>query len=274
MTLSTGYQEDRHAIPPPGPVGPQTVRALLWQLDHVRHRWTTARARDCLAAYDHGINFFDSAEVYLGGGPSACWAAPSRRWAGRATAVRVEQALCGAADNHAPGGGPRPTQQGLSRKHLVEACEQAAALRAELSGPVPVPSTGPGHVDPEIAWTMHTLVQQGRSVLGHFGMAGGRHRDAVRLCRAPTRVPPQLEQPQYSLFHRERVEHEYRPLVERRGLGLTTRRRWPQACWPAGMTRACRRIRGWRRRASAGSGFRLRRPPGGDAAAARARRGR
>ena len=127
MTLSTGYQEDRHAIPPPGPVGLK-LSALSYG------SWITfgttlddRAARDCSAcAYDHGINFFDSAEVYLGG--------EAERMLGRAIKALgwprdgycvSSKALYGAADNHAPGGGPRPTQQGLSRKHLVEACEQA-----------------------------------------------------------------------------------------------------------------------------------------------------
>ena len=66
-------------------------------------RWTTARARDCACAYDHGINFFDSAEVYLGG--------EAERMLGRAMGWPRDgycvssKALYGAADNHAPGGG-------------------------------------------------------------------------------------------------------------------------------------------------------------------------
>ena len=76
---------------------------------------------------------------------------------------------------------------------------------------------------PEIAWTMHTLVQQGKIL--YWGTSEWPAADIETLCAFAERhdlVPPQLEQPQYSLFHRERVEHEYRPLVERRGLGLTT----------------------------------------------------
>lgn len=214
-------------------------------------------ARDCLAcAYDHGINFFDSAEVYLGG--------EAERMLGRAIKALgwprdgycvSSKALYGAADNHAPGGGPRPTQQGLSRKHMVEACEQALRrFGLDYLDLYLCHRPDPDMSIPEIAWTMHTLVQQGKIL--YWGTSEWPAADIETLCAFAERhdmVPPQLEQPQYSLFHRERVEHEYRPLVERRGLGLTTCRRWPRACWPAGMTRACRRIRGWRRRASAGS---------------------
>ena len=183
-------------------------------------------ARDCLAcAYDHGINFFDSAEVYLGG--------EAERMLGRAIKALgwprdgycvSSKALYGAADNHAPGGGPRPTQQGLSRKHLVEACEQALRrFGLDYLDLYLCHRPDPDMSIPEIAWTMHTLVQQGKIL--YWGTSEWPAADIEALCAFAERhdlVPPQLEQPQYSLFHRERVEHEYHPLVERRGLGLTT----------------------------------------------------
>ena len=134
------------------------------------------------------------------------------------------KALYGAADNHAPGGGPRPTQQGLSRKHLVEACEQALRrFGLDYLDLYLCHRPDPDMSIPEIAWTMHTLVQQGKIL--YWGTSEWPAADIETLCAFAERhdlVPPQLEQPQYSLFHRERVEHEYRPLVERRGLGLTT----------------------------------------------------
>ena len=52
-------------------------------------------ARDCLAcAYDHGINFFDSAEVYLGGEAERMLGRAIKRWAGRATAIACRARRC------------------------------------------------------------------------------------------------------------------------------------------------------------------------------------
>ena len=51
---------------------------------------------------------------------------------------------------------------------------------------------------------------------------------------------PVVEQPQYNLFHRTRVEQEYARLYEDYGLGLTTRVRWHRACSPASIVTACR----------------------------------
>ena len=83
-------------------------------------------ARDCRLAPDHGINFFDSAEVYLGGEAERMLGRAIKALAGRATAIACRARRCTAPPTiMRRGGGPRRTQQGLSRKHLVEACEQA-----------------------------------------------------------------------------------------------------------------------------------------------------
>ena len=145
-------------------------------------------ARDCLAcAYDHGINSSTAPRSISAARPSACWAAPSRRWAGRATAIACRARRCTAPPTimrreagRADAAGPEPQAPGRGLR------AGAAALRAGLSGPVPVPSTGPGHVDPGNRLDHAHAGATGQDpVLGHFGMAGGRHRDAVRLCRAP-----------------------------------------------------------------------------------------
>ena len=141
-------------------------------------------ARDCLAcAYDHGINFFDSAEVYLGGEAERM---PRHQGAGLAARrlLRVEQGAV-RRRRQSCARRPRPTQQGRAASTWSRLRAGAAALRAGLSGPVPVPSTGPGHVDPGNRLDHAPLVQQGKIHWG-TGMAGGRHRDAVRLADATT----------------------------------------------------------------------------------------
>lgn len=183
-------------------------------------------ARENLAcAYDHGVNFFDSAEVYLGGEAERMLgrAFKSLGWSRDAYCVS-SKVLFGASDNHDPAKAVRPTQQGLSRKHIVDACEQALR-RFDLDyldlylchRPDPDMSIA------EIAWTMHTLILQGKIL--YWGTSEWPAKDIEALLQFAERhnlVPPQVEQPQYNLFHRERVEQEYQPLVDRHGLGLTT----------------------------------------------------
>lgn len=185
-----------------------------------------AEARECLAlAHDHGVNFFDSAEVYLGGEAERMLgrAIKALGWPRDAFCVS-SKVLYGTGDSHDPAKAARPTQQGLSRKHIVEACDQALGR------------FGLDHLDlylchrpdpdaslPEIAFTMDSLVRRGKIL--YWGTSEWPAADIEALIAFADRnglVPPQVEQPQYNLFHRARVEEEYRPLVERHGLGLAT----------------------------------------------------
>jgi len=183
-------------------------------------------AKECLAcAYDYGVNFFDSAEVYLGGEAERMLGRAIKElgWPRDAFCIS-SKVLYGTGDNHNAAQPVRPTQQGLSRKHILEACEQALR-RFDLDyldfylchRPDPNMSIS------EIAWSMHTLVQQGKIL--YWGTSEWPARDIealVRFAQQHSLVPPQVEQPQYNLFHRERVEQEYKPLVDQYGLGLTT----------------------------------------------------
>ena len=181
-------------------------------------------ARDCLAcAYDHGINFFDSAEVYLGG--------EAERMLGRAIKALgwprdgccvSSKALYGAADNHAPGGGPRPTQQGLSRKHLVEACEQALRrFGLEYLDLYLCHRPDPDMSIPEIAWTMHAGATGQDPVLGHLGMPGGRYRTRA-FAERHNLVPPQLGSRSTACFTASASSTSTIRWSSGGGLGLTT----------------------------------------------------
>lgn len=133
--------------------------------------------------------------------------------------------LFGAGDNHATANpSRRPSQQGLSRKHITEACHQALQrFGVDYLDFYLCHRPEPGMSIAEIAWTMNTLVQQGKVL--YWGTSEWPAKDILRLiefCQHNSLIPPQLEQPQYNLFHRERVENEYQPLVHDHGLGLTT----------------------------------------------------
>ncbi|SHO61249.1 voltage-dependent potassium channel beta subunit, animal [Pseudoxanthobacter soli DSM 19599] len=185
-----------------------------------------AGARDCLAlAYERGVNFFDSAEVYLGG--------EAERMLGRAIKALgwprdsfcvSSKVLYGTGDNHDPAETARPTQQGLSRKHIIEACEQALQrFGLDYLDLYLCHRPDPDMSLPEIAFTMDSLIRQGKVL--YWGTSEWPASDIEALIAFADRnhlIPPQVEQPQYNLFHRARVEQEYRSIAETHGVGLTT----------------------------------------------------
>ena len=179
-----------------------------------------SEARNLIAlAYDRGINFFDNAETYAAGEaervmgdvladlrlPRDAWCVSSKVYFG---AVRD----------------PRPTQRGLSRKHVIEACHQALTrLRVDYLDLYFCHRPDPGYADRGNRRGDGSPRAPGQgAVLGHQRMAGGRDPDRTSHRAREPPAAPQMEQPQYNLFHRERVEVEYAPLYKELGLGTTT----------------------------------------------------
>ncbi len=180
---------------------------------------------NCLAcAYDHGVNFFDSAEVYLGGEAERMLGRGIKALGWSRDSYCLSSKVLYGTQDPAESGSLRPSRQGLSRKHIVEACEQALRrFGVDYLDIYLCHRPEPGMSIAEIAWTMHHLVQQGKIL--YWGTSEWPAADIEALlafAQAHSLVGPQLEQPQYSLFHRQRVEGEYRSLVQDHGLGLTT----------------------------------------------------
>jgi voltage-dependent potassium channel beta subunit len=178
-----------------------------------------SEARDLIAlAFDRGINFFDNAETYAAGEaervmgdvladlrlPRDAWCVSSKVYFG---AVRD----------------PKPTQRGLSRKHVVEACHQAMKrLRVDYLDLYFCHRPDPDTPIEETVAAMDMLVRQGKVLYwGTSEWPADAIRTAHRIARANHLVAPQMEQPQYNLFARERVEKEYAPLYRELGLGTT-----------------------------------------------------
>ncbi|MDI3263065.1 MAG: aldo/keto reductase [Fulvimonas sp.] len=176
-------------------------------------------ARELLAlAYDRGINFFDNAETYNHG---------------------VAEELMGEvlADLHLPRDGfcvsskvffgaveqPRPTQRGLSRKHVVEACHQALRrLRVEHLDLYFCHRPDPDTPIAETVAAMDMLVRQGKVLYwGTSEWPATAIHEAHRVARDMHMAAPVAEQPQYNLLHRERVEQEYALLYAAYGMGTT-----------------------------------------------------
>lgn len=116
-----------------------------------------------------------------------------------------------------------PNQIGLSRKHVVEACN--AALKRFQTDHIdlyfchrPDPETPIG----ETARAMHDLIIQGKVLYwGTSEWSGEQLRIAIDFCTKHNLHCPVVEQPQYNIFHRERFEKDLAPIFKSPGLGTT-----------------------------------------------------
>ena len=117
----------------------------------------------------------------------------------------------------------QPNQTGLSRKHLFEACH-AALQRLQVDYLDLFYCHRPDPTTPilETCRAMHDLIAQGKVLYwGTSEWSAVQLQEAFRLCTAHNLHAPITEQPQYSLFHRTRVEKEYAPVFRDHGLGTT-----------------------------------------------------
>ena len=170
------------------------------------------------AAYDNGINFFDNAEVYAKG--------EAERVMGDVIAdLRLprdgycvsSKVFFGAVEN------PAPTQRGLSRKHVFEACHAALQrLRVDHLDLYFCHRPDPDTPIEETVWAMDALIRQGKVLYwGTSEWSAAQIKEAAKIARTHHLHAPSMEQPQYNLLHRTRVELEYAPLYSELGLGTT-----------------------------------------------------
>jgi voltage-dependent potassium channel beta subunit len=120
-------------------------------------------------------------------------------------------------------GGEKPTQRRLHRKHVFEACH-AALKRLKVDYLDLFYCHRPDEDTPieETVYTMHQLIMQGKIFYwGTSEWSAQQIMEAYAIAREHHLIPPVMEQPQYNLFHRERVEKEYHRLYSEIGLGLT-----------------------------------------------------
>lgn len=177
------------------------------------------QARDMLAlAHDRGVNFFDNAEVYNQGVAEQVMGdvLADLRFPRDSYCVS-SKVFFGSAEK------PLPTQRGLSRKHVTEACHQAMQRlrvdyldlyfchRADAETPIE-----------ETVAAMDTLIRQGKVLYwGTSEWPADKIREAHRIARENHLYAPVMEQPEYNLLHRQRVEQEYASLYADFGMGTT-----------------------------------------------------
>ncbi len=168
-------------------------------------------------AYDAGINFFDNAEVYANGkSEEVMGQILSKMGWDRDTYVVSSKVYFGA-------GGSLPTQKGLNRKHIVEACE-AALRRLQVDYLDLYFCHRPDKTVPmaETVWSMHNLIQQGKILYwGTSEWSAQEIMEAHMVAERYNLIGPTMEQPQYNMLHRDKVEVEYKQIYKTVGLGTT-----------------------------------------------------
>lgn len=173
-------------------------------------------ATDCMkAAYDAGVNFFDNAEAYAQGQSESVMGEvlADLGWP-RESYVVSTKIFWGAAG---------PNTQGLSRKHILEGTH-ASLRRLQLDYVDLLFCHRPDILTPieETVRAMSHLIDQGKALYwGTSEWSADQLREAYHVARRERLIPPTMEQPQYHMFHRERVEKEYAPLYDEIGLGTT-----------------------------------------------------
>jgi len=168
-------------------------------------------------AYDNGVNFFDNAEIYSRGESERVMGSilKKRDWR-RDSYIVSSKAFFG-------DGGQEPTQKGLNRKHLVEACE-GALKRLQLDYLDLYYCHRPDKETPieETVWTMHNLIQQGKILYwGTSEWSAQEIMEAHMVAKQYHLIGPTMEQPQYNMLHRDKVEVEYSQIYKTVGLGTT-----------------------------------------------------
>lgn len=166
-------------------------------------------------AYDAGINFFDNAEGYEAGA--------SEKIMGDAIAALELPRDTFAVSSKVFWGGDQQMQLGLSAKHVRDACD--AALKRLKVDYLDLFFCHRPDIDTPIEETvraMHHLIQQGKVIYwGTSEWSAQQITEAHAVARASHLTPPVMEQPQYNLLHREKVEGEFLPLYESYGMGTT-----------------------------------------------------
>jgi voltage-dependent potassium channel beta subunit len=165
------------------------------------------------------VNFFDNAEVYaLGESEKMMGRVLRKKGWDRTSYVVSSKVFWGWRGKE-----NKPNQHGLSRKHITEACHEALQRlqtdyldlyfchRPDKNVPIE-----------EVVWTMHNLITQGKILYwGTSEWSGVEIMEAHRVAQRDGLIGPSMEQPQYNLFERNKIENEYLMVYKTVGLGTT-----------------------------------------------------
>ena len=173
-------------------------------------------AYECMTeAFDGGVNFFDNAEAYASGRAEVVMGNVIRRAGWKRSDLVVSTKLFW--------GGKGPNDVGLSRKRIIEGIDRSLSrLQLEHVDLLFCHRPDPDTPIEETVRAMNHVLAQGKALYwGTSEWSADQIADAAAIAAREHLIGPSMEQPQYHLFHRDRVEREYAKLYERIGLGLT-----------------------------------------------------
>ncbi len=166
-------------------------------------------------AYEAGVNFFDNAEVYSNGQAEEIMGKAIKKAGWKQKDLVLSTKIFW--------GGDGPNERGLSRKHIIEGMDGSLkrmgleyvdlvfAHRPDIHTPIE-----------ETVRAFDHLINQGKAFYwGTSEWSAQQIMEAYGVARQENLIPPLMEQPQYNMFHRERVEVEYQRLYTEIGLGTT-----------------------------------------------------
>ena len=169
-------------------------------------------------AYDNGVNFFDNAEIYARGKSETIMGEILKKkgWS-RSSYCLSSKVYFGYEEG-------KPNQTGLSRKHIVEGCH-AALKRLQVDYLDLFYCHRPDKNTPieETVWAMNILIQHGKILYwGTSEWAAEEIMAAFVFAERHRLIGPSMEQPQYNMFERTKIEKDYLLLFRDFGLGTTT----------------------------------------------------
>ena len=176
-------------------------------------------ARECMAAaFDAGVNFFDNAEVYAKGNAESIMGEALKRLGWRRSSYIVSTKFFWGLND-----GPNEKNT-LNRKYLRQAIDGSLArLQLDYVDIVFCHRPDPDTPVEETVWALHSMIEAGKALYwGTSEWSAAEIMAAWQIAERHHLHKPVTEQPQYNLFHRERVEQEYARLYADLGLGTTT----------------------------------------------------
>jgi voltage-dependent potassium channel beta subunit len=167
------------------------------------------------AAFDAGVNFFDNAEAYAKGNAETVMGNVIRKAGWKRSDLVISTKIFW--------GGDGLNETGLSRKHIIEGTN-ASLKRLQMDYVDLIFCHRPDIYTPieETVWAMNQVLNQGKALYwGTSEWNAQQITEAHGIAHREHLIPPLMEQPQYNMFHRQRVESELAPLYKQFGLGTT-----------------------------------------------------